>query len=103
MWLKISYFIGLTNLTDEQVDRYFDYLQKARASRRREEQQYTAEARFGGELTRYAIETLGSLVVFSVFVGTSIVVEFVAQIAEQLGIIFRIAGWLPAEQFVASL
>ena len=44
-------------------------------------------------LKTYAIDAIVGVVIFLIFVGTSIVVEFIARITGQFGILIRIVGW----------
>lgn len=106
MWLKIFYFIGLTNLTDEQVGSYFDYLQKARASRQRQKLQkregrilysptISATTETIEQLKVYTIQAFASLAIFTLFVVTSIAADWLCGIYPQVRImiIFKIVAW----------
>jgi hypothetical protein len=44
-------------------------------------------------LKRYAIEALISLLIFLIFIGTSLVAEYIARRTGGFGVVFRIIGW----------
>lgn len=102
MWLKILDSIGLTNLTDEQVRRYYDYVHKICVSRPREERQYTTATMRAltyetlEQLKIYTIQTFASLAVFGLFLVTSICTNWLSNIWPQTGIMMtsKIIAWI---------
>lgn len=101
MWLKILDSIGLTNLTDEQVRRCYDYVHKICVSRPREERQYTIATMRAltyetlEQLKIYTIQTFASLAIFALFVAASIAADWLCGIYPQVRIMimFKTVAW----------